>query len=70
MDDVDSLGRFVDIEIQGSDEDERLKQAEIVKNELEIKDSQLVTSTYLELYRKLKNADSGLEDEGSDSSIN
>jgi len=72
LDDVESLGKFVDIEIQGSDDDERLKQAEIVKNALEITDLQLVTSTYLELklYRTLKVADSGVEDdETSDASV-
>jgi hypothetical protein len=48
-----------------------LEQAEKVKQELKIKDSQLVASTYLELYRKMKTADSGLEDEDiSDASIN
>lgn len=52
------------------DEEDRKAQAEIVKRALGITEAQLVSSTYLELYRKLKLADSGLDDDSSDYSVN
>jgi hypothetical protein len=57
-------------QIQGADEDALAIQAEIVKRELNISDAQLIGSTYLELYRKIKTGDSGIDDDSSDYSIN
>jgi adenylate cyclase class IV len=56
------------LKIQGTAEEERSKEAESVKRELGITDAQIIPSTYLELYRKLKTADSGVDDMSSDAS--
>ncbi|KAI6184106.1 CYTH domain-containing protein [Aphelenchoides bicaudatus] len=67
LDDVEQLNAtFLDIEIQGSNEEELLAQAEVVKRELKITDCQVIGSTYLEMYRKQRATDSGYEDSASD----
>ncbi|KAH7694308.1 hypothetical protein AAVH_38649 [Aphelenchoides avenae] len=68
LDDVHHLGLFVDIDIRadtGLTPEELQKKMDSIKQELGIKDAQLVSQSYLDLYRKLKSADSGFDDESN-----
>ncbi|CAD5215413.1 unnamed protein product [Bursaphelenchus xylophilus] len=69
LDDVEGLGVYVDVEIKKDATNDVEKQAVEVKKALGITDDMIVTSNYLELYRKRKSADSGFDDETSDASL-
>ncbi|CAD5211238.1 unnamed protein product [Bursaphelenchus okinawaensis] len=69
LDDVEDVGVFVDIEIKKDGSHDVDKKAEEVRKALGITEDIVVSSTYLELYRKQKSADSGFDDETSDASV-
>lgn len=70
LDEIEDLGTFIQIDIALISSSEPTQEELTLMSELQcslhIKPSHLIPHSYLELYRKKKSSDSGVDDESSD----